>query len=152
MYNRIWRPPRGVYVSKGSTSVHGLSHAMVMKRGIVPTYELSSMRPVLAAARKAGIPIVAFNARFDCRMLDQTARAHGLTDTILDPSWVTCTYTRSRPYSPLLTVNGKRKGFANSSLYEFFFKCQPDVQLHDAFGDVCVTEACYRRGREKRWW
>jgi DNA polymerase III epsilon subunit-like protein len=152
MYNRLWKPPKGIRISKASERIHGLSNSMVMKNGAMATAELISIRPIFRAAKRCRVPIVAFNAKFDCRLLSQTANAFGLDGDFIDPSWVTCTYELSRAHCPLRTLDGKRKGFRNAELFTHFFHSKPDVKLHDAVGDVKVTEACYRRGREKRWW
>jgi len=101
-------------------------------------------------ATAAGIPIVAFNSRFDERMLVQTARAHGCVDTLKDINF-SCLMVASRPHSNLRTANGRPKGFKNSELFVHFFKTEPEVRLHDAAGDIAVTAACYVCAHEKGW-
>lgn len=152
MYNRVWRLPRGRFMSKGSMKVHGITYEKTKREGLNPINELTRLRHSFQAAIEAKLPIVAFNAKFDARMLQQTAEAVGLQKWPLQTEHLTCTYSRSRVHSDLRNLRGARKGFSNSELYFKLFKRLPDGNLHDAATDVVVTACTYAMGCQKRWW
>jgi len=152
MYNKIWKLPRGRFMSKGSMKVHGITPLRIRERGVWPTAEMTQLDQTFQVAIAAKLPIVAFNASFDSRMLRQTADALGLRRWTLELRHLTCTCSRSRMHSDLRNVKGARKGFTNEELYFKFFKRPPDGDLHDAATDVVVTACTYAMGRQKRWW
>lgn len=152
MYNKIWKLPRGCFMSKGSMKVHGITPSRIRQEGVWPAYELAHLERTFQAAITAKLPIVAFNASFDARMLRQTATAIGMRNWTMEARHLTCTCSRSRVHSDLRDARGARKGFSNAELYFKLFKQPPDGDLHDAATDVVVTACSYARGCVKRWW
>ena len=152
MYNKIWKLPRGRFMSKGSMKVHGITPLQIRERGVWPASEMAQLDRTFKAAIAAKLPIVAFNANFDNRLLRQTAEALGLRSWTLELRHLTCTCSRSRVHSDLRNAKGARKGFTNAELYYKLFKRTPDGDLHDAATDVVVTACTYAMGCQKRWW
>jgi DNA polymerase III epsilon subunit-like protein len=152
MYNKVWKLPRGRFMSKGSMKVHGITPLRIKERGVWPAAEMAQLEQTFKAAIAAKLPVVAFNANFDSRMLRQTADALGLRTWTLDVRHLTCTCSRSRVHSDLRNAKGARKGFTNAELFHKLFKRAPDGDLHDAATDVVVTACTYAMGRQKRWW
>lgn len=152
MYNHMWRLPYRVFLSKGAVKVHGISAATLKARGVDARAELVRMNRAFREAIALKLPIIAFNAAFDCRLLKQTAKAHNILRWDLDVKHTTCTYQASRIHSPLRNTRGARRGFRNGELYVHLFGCEPQGDLHDAATDVLVTAACYARGCQRRWW
>lgn len=151
LYNQLWKLPAGLHIDRRAAEVHGITEQDLFTHGRDATVELGRVIEWFKQATAAGIPIVAFNSRFDERMLVQTARAHSCA--ALDPSAIkfSCLMVASRPHSNLRTANGRPKGFKNSELFVHFFKTEPAVRLHDAAGDIAVTAACYACAHEKGW-
>jgi len=152
MYNKIWKLPKGRYMSKRSMQVHGITPLQIRERGVWPASEMAQLDRTFKAAIAAKLPIVAFNANFDNRLLRQTAEALGVRSWTLELRHLTCTCSRSRVHSDLRNVRGARKGFSNAELFFKFFKRTPDGDLHDAATDVVVTACTYAMGCQKRWW
>ena len=150
LYNRLWQLPAGCHIGSRARAIHGITEEDLYARGCEAKVELCRVSGWFKQATAAGIPIVAFNSRFDERMLVQTATAH---NTALDLSAVkfSCLQVASNHHSPLKTAKGHHKGFKNSELFVHFFKKEPAVRLHDAAGDIAVTAACYVKAREKNW-
>ncbi|MBD52486.1 MAG: hypothetical protein CL450_04230 [Acidimicrobiaceae bacterium] len=151
LYDRLWQLPDGLAIGERAKEVHGITEQDVFACGWAAEAELCRVAEWFRRATAAGIPIVAFNSRFDERMLRQTACAHGCTTFDVSPVEFSCLMLASRPHSNLRTASGRRKGFKNSELFVHFFKEEPDVQLHDAAGDIAVTAACYVNARDKGW-
>lgn len=151
LYDRLWKLPEGLRIGERAKEVHGITEQDVFACGWAAEAELCRVAEWFRRATAAGIPIVAFNSRFDERMLRQTACAHGCTTFDVSPVEFSCLMLASRPHSNLRTASGRRKGFKNSELFVHFFKEEPDVQLHDAAGDIAVTAACYVNARDKGW-
>ena len=152
MYNKLWKLPRGRFMSKGSMKVHGITPEQIRSKGVWPAWELTRLERTFKAAIAGNLPIVAFNASFDARMLRQTAEAIGFRNWTLESQHLTCTCTRSRVHSDLRDARGARKGFSNAELFFKLFHRPPDGDLHDAATDVVVTACSYAKGRVKRWW
>ena len=154
MYDELWKLPPGRGISKEAQKVHKIDRKRVNTRGRDALPQIARMQQTFSEAHRRGIPIVAFNAAFDCRLLRQTALAHGVEGRAwtLKEDHTLCLMKRSRMHSNLRSLSGRRCGFTNASLYEHLHKCKPTQELHDAAADVEVTAGCYFRGGLKRWW
>ena len=151
LYDRLWQLPDGLSIGERAKEVHGITEEDVSARGWETSVELCRVAEWFRRATVANIPIVAFNSRFDERMLHQTARAHSCTTFDVSTVTFSCLMVASRPHSTLRTARGRPKGFKNSELFVHFFEKEPDVQLHDAAGDIAVTAACYVNARDRGW-
>jgi DNA polymerase-3 subunit epsilon len=84
----------GVEIEPEATAVHGITNEMAAD-GTDPKYALPGIANTLYLALTQGIPVVAFNARFDFTVLDRDCRRHevptldtltaGLIRPVLDP-------------------------------------------------------------------
>lgn len=73
-----WLADPGVEIPAGASNVHGITteHARANGR---PAHEVvREIVETLAAEIARGVPVVAFNARYDLTMLDREARRHGI--------------------------------------------------------------------------
>jgi DNA polymerase-3 subunit epsilon len=80
------RPPRifsryinpGVPISAESTAIHGLTEEYLAQHGVEPAVAVEEAAGLLRLAVERGLPIVAFNARFDLTFLDRACRRMGI--------------------------------------------------------------------------
>lgn len=73
-----WLVDPGVEIPEGASAVHGISTEQARRDGRDPAEAIEEIAAALAAQQLAGVPIVAFNARFDLTILDREARRHGV--------------------------------------------------------------------------
>lgn len=73
-----WLLDPGVEIPAGAIAVHGITNEMARAQGRPATEAIAEILEVLGAQVAAGVPIVAFNARFDMTVLDREARRYGL--------------------------------------------------------------------------
>lgn len=78
-----WLVDPGVEIPAGAIAVHGITNEMAREQGMPAPEAIAQILDVLGDQVAAGIPIVAFNARFDMTVLDREARRHGL-ETLAD--------------------------------------------------------------------
>lgn len=73
-----WLVDPGVEIPAGATAVHGITTAHARAEGEDPAAAVEAITTLLAAQLRAGVPVIAFNARFDLTTLDREARRHGV--------------------------------------------------------------------------
>lgn len=73
-----WLVNPGIEIPAGATAVHGVTNEQAQAEGQDPSQAVDEITDLLAKQLAAGIPIVAFNARFDLTILDREARRNGL--------------------------------------------------------------------------
>jgi DNA polymerase-3 subunit epsilon len=73
-----WLADPGVEIPEGAARVHGVTTEQARAEGRPAAEVIAEILEVLAAEVERGVPIVAFNARYDLTMLDREARRHGL--------------------------------------------------------------------------
>lgn len=71
-----WLVDPGVEIPAEASVVHGISTERARRDGRDPAEAVDEITAALAAQQLAGVPIVAFNARFDLTILDREARRH----------------------------------------------------------------------------
>jgi DNA polymerase-3 subunit epsilon len=76
--HRGWLVDPGVEIPDGATAVHGITTARARRDGGAPAVAIDEITAELAEQIRRGVPIVAFNARFDLTLLDREARRHGV--------------------------------------------------------------------------
>jgi DNA polymerase-3 subunit epsilon len=77
--SRDWLVDPGVEIPAGATAVHGITTEMARRDGRPPAEVVEEICALLAEQVLAGVPVIAFNARFDLTVLDREARRHGVT-------------------------------------------------------------------------
>ena len=66
----------GVEIPAGATNVHGITTEMAQADGREPAAVVDEITTMLEREVHKGVPVVAFNARYDLTMLDREARRH----------------------------------------------------------------------------
>ena len=73
-----WLVDPGIDIPAGATSVHGVTTERARAEGRNPGEAIDEIATALADQLQQGVPVVAFNARFDLTILDRETRRHGL--------------------------------------------------------------------------
>lgn len=109
--HHAWLVDPGVEIPADATTVHGISTADARASGTAPTVAVKAIITLLAAQAAAGVPVVAFNARFDLTVLDREARRYDLRPLssraellVVDPSVIDRHYDPARLGSRSLTA------------------------------------------------
>ena len=76
--SRDWLVDPGVEIPAGATAVHGITTDMARRDGRAPAEVVEEICALLAEQILGGVPVIAFNARFDLTVLDREARRHGV--------------------------------------------------------------------------
>ena len=152
-YDRLWKLPPGVTVSRGSYRIHKISMRKIEAEGYDAAPEVRKVMKIMRCMQDRGKRIVAHNAAFDCRILAQTARHHGVDGWDLSRKNVFCTMGRAKPWCNLKSnKTGRPKAPSNSELYKILTGCAPTGALHDALVDIKVTARSYVEGAKRGWW
>jgi DNA polymerase-3 subunit epsilon len=80
--SHAWLVDPGVEIPAGATAVHGISTEQARAAGQDPAEAVEAITALLAGQLVTGVPVVAFNARFDLTTLDREARRHGVRPLI----------------------------------------------------------------------
>ena len=78
-----WLLDPGIPIPPGASAVHGITTERARAEGRPPREAVEEIVALLAEQLLQGIPVVAFNARFDLTCLDREARRHGI-EPLLD--------------------------------------------------------------------
>ncbi len=73
-----WLADPGIEIPPGAASVHGVTTERARAEGRPAAEVVAEIVDKLGTEVARGVPIVAFNARFDLTMLDREARRHGI--------------------------------------------------------------------------
>jgi DNA polymerase-3 subunit epsilon len=73
-----WLLDPGIPIPAGATNVHGITTEQARTEGRPAAEAIEEIVTALAAQLAAGVPAIAFNARFDLTCLDREARRHGI--------------------------------------------------------------------------
>jgi DNA polymerase-3 subunit epsilon len=76
--HRSWLVNPGIEIPAGATAVHGITTERARAEGRIAGEAVDEITAALADQLRAGVPIIAFNARFDLTILDREAQRHGL--------------------------------------------------------------------------
>jgi DNA polymerase-3 subunit epsilon len=76
--HRAWLVDPGIDIPPGASAVHGITTELARAEGRVSAEAVEEIAAALADQLLVGVPIVAFNARFDLTILDREAQRHGL--------------------------------------------------------------------------
>jgi DNA polymerase-3 subunit epsilon len=74
-----WLLDPGIPIPDGAAAVHGITTERARAEGRQPLEAIEEIVALLAEQLLQGVPVVAFNARFDLTCLDREARRHGIT-------------------------------------------------------------------------
>jgi DNA polymerase-3 subunit epsilon len=73
-----WLLDPGIPIPPGASAVHGITTERARAEGRPPLEAIEEIVALLAEQLLQGVPVVAFNARFDLTCLDREARRHGI--------------------------------------------------------------------------
>ncbi len=73
-----WLLDPGVEIPAAASAVHGITTERARAEGRPPSEAIEEIVAALAQQLLAGVPVIAFNARFDLTCLDREARRHGI--------------------------------------------------------------------------
>ena len=73
-----WLVDPGVEIPAGATAVHGITTEQARADAVAAAEAVEEITALLADQIRRGIPVIAFNARFDLTVLDREARRHGV--------------------------------------------------------------------------
>jgi DNA polymerase-3 subunit epsilon len=73
-----WLLDPGIPIPAGAAAVHGITTERARAEGRPPREAVEEIVAMLAEQLRSGVPVVAFNARFDLTCLDREARRHDL--------------------------------------------------------------------------
>ena len=152
VYDRIWTLPDGVRIGRRAFAVHRINTAKIRAEGFAAREELPRVHRMLKRVLARGKLVVAHNAAFDCRMLKQTAAAHGFCGWNVSRSDIFCTMQSAKDRCGLTTAAGKAKSPTNAELYRFLVGEAPTGNLHDAKVDCGVTGKSFAAGVKRGWW
>lgn len=132
-----WLADPGVEIPAGATAIHGVSTEQARAQGRPAREVVDEVAGRLAAALRAGTPVVAFNAPYDLTLLDAELRRHGLA---------TLEERLGGPVRPIidpLTVdrglNRYRRGKRTLDVLCTTFGVQVEVDMHRAENDAILT-------------
>jgi DNA polymerase-3 subunit epsilon len=77
-----WLADPGIDIPAGATAVHGVTTDRARAEGEQTAVVVEAITAKLAGHLHQGVPIVAFNARYDLTMLDREARRNNITPLI----------------------------------------------------------------------
>lgn len=76
--HRSWLVDPGIDIPADATSLHGITTERAQAEGRISDQAIEEIAAALAEQLRNGVPIVAFNARFDLTVLDRETHRHGL--------------------------------------------------------------------------
>ena len=150
-YNRYWKKPCGIHINPRAFDTHKIDASLLQKSGYDAKEELQCIIKTFCTLKEKNILIVAHNANFDNRMLNQTCESVGLLWPFSKEDFF-CTMKAARDRVGALDKNGKIKAPSNLELYKFVTGKEPEGNLHDALVDCRVTSVGFLKGREYKWW
>ena len=80
-----WLADPGVDIPAEAAEVHGISTDRARSEGRPASEVLSELSGVLHSYFERGIPVVAFNARYDFTVLNNESRRHGIAEILAQP-------------------------------------------------------------------
>jgi DNA polymerase-3 subunit epsilon len=131
---RTWLIDPGVEIPARATAIHGITTEQARAEGRPPEEALEEVAAALAECLSARVPVLAFNASYDLRILEAELARHGLAtlaerlgrplETVIDPLLIDRGVDRYR--------KGKRKLVDLIGVYGL----PQSNNLHDALEDV----------------
>lgn len=145
--SRMFAPIPGHPIRGDAYAVHGISEDMQRTQGEPVCKSIEAFVELTRSAKTRNVTLVAHNASFDRRMLQNTARAVGMTSDVESE----CTMLLGKRVSQVRRGTNKRP--KNSELYEMLVGPIPkSARLHDAVEDARLTARSFVAGRAQGFW
>lgn len=140
-YQKVWRGdvPSNPFALK----VHKIPNLTVLMSPHDPGKELHDFADLVRRVKEADGVVVAHNAQFDLRMLQQTARKSGV-HLDLGPVFCTAKHLKRVPCA----VRGAT--CKNADVYTHLGG--PPMEFHQALNDAKATAYLYEHGHQSGWW
>ena len=153
MYNRLWRLPKRTHINRDAAKVHKITYAMLKAEGHNPKEEFHIVKQLVDRLLAKGLPIVFHNAKFDTRLLRQTAEKWGVKGWTLTPEQCVCSMQQLKESAGIVSKKtGKLKAPGNAELYRLLYGKEPNFgSLHDAATDIRVTAAVFVKAKSFGW-
>lgn len=149
-YDEYWKTPQDVTINPRASAVHKISEDKLEEAGLDARTEIQWVHALLNQLASMSAKIIAHNAKFDARILRQTASS---TDAEWRFDSFFCTQAASRHLVSAKDKNGKVKAPSNKELYEHVTNTKIcESKLHDAYEDCKITAASYVIGKKLQWW
>jgi DNA polymerase III subunit epsilon len=113
--HHAWLVDPGIEIPAAASAVHGITTECARAEGQSPAKAVEEIAAILAEQLRDGVPVIAFNARFDLTILDREAHRHGLQPLlsrvggatgmlVVDPHVLDKQFDRFRPGKRTLTA------------------------------------------------
>jgi DNA polymerase III subunit epsilon len=130
----------GVEIPEEASAVHGITTERARAEGEPANRAIATIRNTLAGYTAGGMPIVAFNARFDLTILDRECRRHGIKP--LDVRRVVDPFVIDKH------LHRYRKGSRKLEAQALHYTGAPFDLAHDAaFDAVCAARVAWCIGK-----
>ncbi|MBD3689165.1 DNA polymerase III subunit epsilon [Nanchangia anserum] len=137
---RVWLADPGIEIPAGAERVHGISTEKARHEGADRREVVDQVCGYLAAAARAGVPIVIFNATFDLTLIEAEAARVGV------PTLIERVGGMPFVIDPLVIDRAKdrfRKGKRRLADMADYYGVRGSETLHDAGADVRQTLAVW---------
>jgi DNA polymerase III epsilon subunit-like protein len=142
-YEKIWNT--SVPSNRFALEVHRISHRETESSPHKSNVELQSFLTLVQEVHARGGRIVAHNAKFDTKMLNQTASQVGVEWIWNAPTFCTMESLRS--------VSKSDRGANLKNVDVYAFMGGPDLgEMHTALVDSLATAYIYYQGACRKWW
>lgn len=148
---KIWKLPPEIEISNAAYNVHKIDRNKIDCEGVEPIKEIITFQNICKELKDYNCPIVAHNAKFDYKMLEQTAKLYEVSFDLKENDFF-CTMENSKYHLNLKNKRGGLKNPTNTELYTYFTNTEPKGKLHDALEDLKITGVSYWNGLIKGWW
>ena len=143
-YNRLWRQERKSH--PGAQRCHNIPYQDVLNSPYKPQDEMRILQKTMDEVWASGGVVVAHNAKFDCRLIMQTAHMAGTVIRFRRP--VFCTLEHSRRVSE----RQRGKSCKNGSLHAHLGLTLPNGDAHRAVVDAEITANVFFEAKRRGWW
>lgn len=144
--SRTWLVDPGIPIPAEATEVHRITDGMVRSDGVAASRAVEEITAFLAEALGEGVPVVAFNGRFDLTILDREARRHEIPP-LIDRVGGSDGLLVIDPYVLDKQVNRFRKGRRNLTLLCEAYNVPLD-SAHSADADaLAAARLAWRMGK-----
>ena len=130
--SKNWLVNPNIPIPDGAAAIHGITTEYAAAHGQDPREAVSDIRRLLGELRAAGVPIVAYNAKYDLTLLDRECRRNGIVPLPIDPLIVI------DPFIIDKAVDGYRHGKRNLETVCAFYGVTL-TGAHDAEADAVAT-------------
>lgn len=130
-----WLINPGVSINETASKINGFTDEYVKENGAKPQSSLQEIAEIIVAANEKNIPLLAYNASFDVRMLEGDLERYQMTDlakALRDSLLVVDPLVIDRTVS-------KRAGRRTLTDTTFYYGVQPRGSFHDATADTIAA-------------